>query len=68
MCFKAIGCGKSTGKILKITDADIDAFCATASKFSAMIDALRDTLAEVDVNPVIVHETGCTIVDALVVS
>jgi len=48
--------------------ADIDAFCATASKFSAMIDALRDTVAEVDVNPVIVHETGCTIVDALVVS
>ena len=47
--------------------ADIDAFCATASKFSAMIDALRDTVAEVDVNPVIVHETGCTIVDALIV-
>ncbi len=32
-----------------------------------MIDVLRDTVAEVDVNPVIVHETGCTIVDALVV-
>ena len=48
--------------------ADIDAFCETASKFSVMIDALRDTVAEVDVNPVIVHESGCTIVDALVVS
>jgi hypothetical protein len=48
--------------------ADIDAFCETASKFSVMIDVLRDTVAEVDVNPVIVHESGCTIVDALVVS
>ena len=48
--------------------ADIDAFCETASKFSVMIDALRDTVAEVDVNPVIVHESDCTIVDALVVS
>lgn len=48
--------------------ADIDAFCEVASSFSAMIDALRDTVLEVDVNPVIVHETGCTIVDALVVS
>jgi acyl-CoA synthetase (NDP forming) len=48
--------------------ADIDAFCETAARFSAMIDALRDTLSEVDVNPIIVHESGCTIVDALVVT
>ena len=48
--------------------ADIDAFCDTAARFSAMIDALRHTLTEVDVNPIIVHESGCTIVDALVVT
>ena len=48
--------------------ADIEAFCDTAARFSAMIDALRHTLTEVDVNPVIVHESGCTIVDALVVT
>jgi acyl-CoA synthetase (NDP forming) len=48
--------------------ADIDAFCDTAARFSAMIDALRSTLTEVDVNPIIVHESGCTIVDALVVT
>jgi acyl-CoA synthetase (NDP forming) len=47
--------------------ADIDAFCDTAARFSAMIDVLRHTLTEVDVNPIIVHESGCTIVDALVV-
>jgi len=48
--------------------ADIDAFCDTAARFSAMIAALRHTLTEVDVNPIIVHESGCTIVDALVVT
>jgi hypothetical protein len=48
--------------------ADIDAFCDTAARFSAMIDALRHTLTEVDVNPIIVHGSGCTIVDALVVT
>jgi acyl-CoA synthetase (NDP forming) len=48
--------------------ADIDAFCDTAARFSAMIDALRHMLTEVDVNPIIVHESGCTIVDALVVT
>jgi hypothetical protein len=48
--------------------ADIDAFCNLAARFSIMVDTLRDSLAEVDVNPVIVHETGCTIVDALIVA
>lgn len=48
--------------------ADIDAFCDTAARFSAMIDALRHTVTEVDVNPIVVHESGCTIVDALVVT
>jgi acyl-CoA synthetase (NDP forming) len=46
--------------------ADVDAFCDAAAKFSVMVDSLRDALREVDVNPIIVHETGCTIVDALI--
>ena len=45
--------------------ADIDAYCELAARFSALVDALRDNLHEVDVNPVIVHQSGCTIVDAL---
>lgn len=44
-----------------------DAFCALAAKFSVMAHALRDVLAEVDVNPVIVNEGGAIAVDALVV-
>jgi acyl-CoA synthetase (NDP forming) len=48
--------------------ADIDAFCETAAAFSAMVDALRDDIREIDVNPVIVHASGCTVVDALVIA
>ena len=48
--------------------ADIAAFCEVAAGFSAMVDALGDVVEEIDVNPVIVHENGCTIVDALVVA
>lgn len=48
--------------------ADIDAFCNLAARFSTMVDTLRDGLAEIDVNPIIVHESGCTIVDGLVVA
>jgi hypothetical protein len=44
-----------------------DAFCELAAKFSVMAHALRDVLAEVDVNPVIVNEGGAIAVDALVV-
>jgi len=44
-----------------------DAFCALAAKFSVMAHALRDVLAEVDVNPVIVNEGEAIAVDALVV-
>ena len=47
--------------------ADIDAFCEAAATFSVMVDTLRDEIREIDVNPIIVHESGCTIVDALVV-
>ena len=48
--------------------ADIAAFCELAAGFSAMVDVLGDVVEEIDVNPVIVHENGCTIVDALVVA
>jgi len=48
--------------------ADVDAFCEAAARFSAIVDALRHVVLEVDVNPVIVHEHGCTAVDALVVA
>ncbi len=48
--------------------ADIDAFCDAAARFSVMVDILRDEIREIDVNPIIVHETGCTIVDALIVT
>ena len=48
--------------------ADVDAFCEAAARFSAIIDALRNVVSEVDVNPIIVHEHGYTAVDALVVT
>ena len=47
--------------------ADIDAYCEAAARFSVMVHHLRNEIREIDVNPVIVHESGCTIVDALVV-
>ena len=47
--------------------ADIDAFCEVAARFSMVVDGLRDDIVEVDINPIIVHEAGCTIVDALIV-
>jgi acetate---CoA ligase (ADP-forming) len=45
----------------------IDSFCETAARFSAVVAALGDRLEEVDLNPVIVHQQGCVIVDALIV-
>jgi acyl-CoA synthetase (NDP forming) len=47
--------------------SDIDAFCDMAARFSSMVFALAEVLDEIDVNPVIVHESGCVAVDALVV-
>ena len=47
--------------------SDIEAFCAAASGYSALVHALADVIEEFDVNPVIVHESGCTAVDALIV-
>jgi acyl-CoA synthetase (NDP forming) len=46
---------------------NVDAYCELAARFSAMAQALGDVLAEVDINPVIVNESGATAVDALVV-
>lgn len=48
--------------------ADVDAFCDMAARFSAMVHALGDAVAEIDVNPVIVFESGCIAADALFVS
>ena len=46
---------------------DVSAFCVAAESFSIMAAALGDTVNEIDVNPVIVHQDGCIAVDALVV-
>jgi acyl-CoA synthetase (NDP forming) len=45
----------------------IEEFCRVAGRFSALAAELGDQLAEMDLNPVIVHADGCAIVDALVV-
>ncbi len=47
--------------------ADIEAWCEAAARFSAMIAALADVIGEVDVNPLIAGEVGCTAVDALII-
>ena len=44
---------------------NIDSFAQAATRFAAMVDALRDVLEEVDVNPVTISARGCTAVDAL---
>ncbi|HET6586013.1 MAG TPA: acetate--CoA ligase family protein, partial [Nannocystaceae bacterium] len=46
----------------------IDAFCALAARFSALVAGAAGDLAEIDLNPVIVHADGCSIVDALIVA
>lgn len=46
---------------------DIDALADTLSRFSAMVCALRSSLKEIDVNPLIAGPDGCIAVDALVV-
>ena len=46
---------------------DVAAFCETAARFSEIVAALGNVVAEVDVNPVIVHENGAIAVDALIV-
>ena len=36
--------------------------------FSRLVLALKDSISEIDLNPVIVNQSGCSIVDALVIS
>jgi ATP-grasp domain len=45
----------------------VEEFCRTAARFSALVAGLGHQLAEMDLNPVIVHAEGCVIVDALIV-
>jgi hypothetical protein len=45
----------------------LDDFCRTIARFSSLVAGLGEHLAEMDLNPVIVHADGCVIVDALVV-
>ncbi len=45
----------------------ITAFAEASAALSAMVSALGDLIAEIDVNPVIVNPEGCFAVDALVV-
>ena len=47
--------------------SDIAALVDLIVSFSEMIYIMRDSIAEIDLNPVIAHPQGCTIVDALVV-
>ena len=47
---------------------DLDAFCEAAALFSAMVASLGDEIAEMDINPIIVHASGCVAVDALVIA
>jgi acetate---CoA ligase (ADP-forming) len=47
--------------------ADVAAFCGVASRFSAMVAALGDTLQEADINPLIVNASHCIAADALLV-
>ena len=46
---------------------NVDAFCIMVEKFSVMVDAMRNELKEIDVNPVIVSYQECLAVDALIV-
>ena len=46
----------------------LDEFFGMAARFSVLVAELGTQLAEIDLNPVIVHASGCTIVDALIVA
>jgi acyl-CoA synthetase (NDP forming) len=45
----------------------VDAFCTVAARFSALVAGIAAAVTEIDLNPVIVHADGCSIVDALIV-
>jgi acetyltransferase len=36
-------------------------------RFSELVCEFTETIAEIDLNPVIVNQSGCTIVDALII-
>lgn len=48
--------------------ADMDALATAISRFSAMVAALADVIAEVDVNPIIAGPSGACAVDCLVIA
>ena len=47
--------------------ADVGALARAVARLSVLAVELGDSVAELDVNPVIVSPTGCVAVDALVV-
>lgn len=47
-------------------EAGLAAYCRAAAAFSAMVASLADVVAEIDINPIIVHADGCLAVDALI--
>jgi acyl-CoA synthetase (NDP forming) len=44
---------------------DVDAYCEAAARLSALAVALGAEIEEIDINPIVVHASGCTGVDAL---
>jgi len=46
---------------------DRDALVDLIRKFSKLVCEFTETIAEIDLNPVIVKQSGCSIVDALVI-
>jgi acyl-CoA synthetase (NDP forming) len=48
--------------------ADVEAYCQAAARLSVLAYGLREVVAEIDLNPVIVSADGCIAVDALIVT
>ena len=46
----------------------VDTLAEQVARFAAMVDALRDDIGEIDVNPIIVSASRCRAVDALVIA
>jgi succinyl-CoA synthetase beta subunit len=45
---------------------DIDSYCDAAARLSVLADQLRGDIAEIDINPIMIHANGCVAVDALI--